>query len=49
MCTVAYLQDEATLNFTYVLGKCRVEPIRPKMIPLLERQAKSQDAAIERA
>ena len=28
MSTVAYLQEEATLKPTYVIGKCRVAPIR---------------------
>ena len=36
MCIVAYLQDEAT---TYVIGKCRVAPIRHMTIPKLELQA----------
>ena len=36
---VAYLQDEATLKLTYVIGKCRVAPIRHSMIPKSELQA----------
>ena len=28
MCILAYLQDEATLKFTYVMGKCSGVPIR---------------------
>ena len=36
---VAYLQDEATLKLTYVIGKCRVALIRHMTIPKLELQA----------
>ena len=39
MCIVAYLQDEATLKLTYVIGKCRVAPIRHMTVPKLELQA----------
>ena len=39
MCIVAYLQDEATLKLTYVIGKCRMAPIRHMTIPKLELQA----------
>ena len=39
MCIVAYLQDEATLRLTYVIGKCRVAPISHMTIPKLELQA----------
>ena len=39
MCIVAYLQDEATIRFTYVIGKCRVAPIRHMTIPKSELQA----------
>ena len=39
MCIVAYLQDEATLRLTYVIGKCRVAPITHMTIPKLELQA----------
>ena len=39
MFIVAYLQDEATLKLTYVIGKCRVAPIRHTTIPKLELQA----------
>ena len=39
MCIVAYLQDAATLKLTYVIGKCRVAPIRHMTIPKLELQA----------
>ena len=38
MCIVTYLQDEATLRFTYVIEKCRVAPIRHMTIPKLELQ-----------
>ena len=36
---VAYLQDEPTLKLTYVIGKCRVAPIRHMTIGKLELQA----------
>ena len=36
---VAYLQDEATLSLTYVIGKCCVAPIRHKTKPQLEFHA----------
>ena len=39
MSSVAYLQDEATLRLTYVVGKCRVSPIRHTTITKLEFQA----------
>ena len=39
VCIVAYLQDEATLKLTYVIGKCRVAPIRHMTVPKLELQA----------
>ena len=39
MCIVAYLQEEATLKPTYVIGKCRVAPIRHTTILKLELQA----------
>ena len=39
MCIVAYLQDEATLKLTYVIGKFRVAPIRHMTITKLELQA----------
>ena len=39
MCIVAYLKDEATLRLTYVIGKCRVTPIRHMTIPKLDLQA----------
>ena len=39
MCIVAYLQDIATLKLTYVIGNCRVAPIRHMTIPKLELQA----------
>ena len=38
MCIVAYLQDEATLKHTIVIGKCPVAPIRNTTIPKLELQ-----------
>ena len=38
MCIVAYLQDETTPKLTYVIGKCRVAPIRHMTIPKLELQ-----------
>ena len=39
MCIVAYMQDLATLKQTYVIGKCRVAPIRHMTITKLELQA----------
>ena len=39
MCIVAYLKDEATLRLIYVIGKCRVAPIRHMAIPMFELQA----------
>ena len=39
MCNVANLQDKAPLKLTYVIGKCRVAPIRHMTIPKLELQA----------
>ena len=39
MCIVTYLQDEATLKLTYVIGKCRLAPIRHMTVPKLELQA----------
>ena len=39
MCIVTHLQDEATLKLNYVIGKCRVAPIRHKTILKLELQA----------
>ena len=39
MCIVAYLQDDTTLKLSYVIGKCRVAPIRHMTIPKLELQA----------
>ena len=39
MCIVAYLQEDRTLRLTYVIGKCRVAPIRHITTPKLERQA----------
>ena len=35
---VAYLQDDTTLKLSYVIGKCRVVPIRHMTIPKLELQ-----------
>ena len=35
MCIVPYLQHETTLKLTYVIGKCRVAPIRHTTIPKL--------------
>ena len=37
MLIVAYLQNDSTLS--YVIGKCRVTPIRHMTIPKLELQA----------
>ena len=39
VCIVAYLGDKAALKLTYMIGKCRVAPIRHKTIPQLELQA----------
>ena len=39
ICIVEYLQDEATLKLTYVIGKCCVAPNRQMTIPKLELQA----------
>ena len=39
MCIVTYLQDIVALNLTYVIGKCRVAPIRHMTIPKLELRA----------
>ncbi|XP_075263603.1 uncharacterized protein LOC142355282 [Convolutriloba macropyga] len=39
MCIVAYLQYEVTLKLLYVIGTCRVAPIRHTTIPKLELQA----------
>ena len=38
MCIEAYLQDEAMLTLTYVIGKCRVPLIRHMTIPKLDLQ-----------
>ncbi|XP_075254852.1 uncharacterized protein LOC142346222 [Convolutriloba macropyga] len=38
-CIVAFLQDKSTLKLTYVIGKCRVEPMRHTTIPKLKLQA----------
>ena len=39
MCIVTYLQDQATIKLTYVIGKCFVAPIRHLTITKLELQA----------
>ena len=39
MCIVAYLQDADSLQLSYIVGKCRVAPIRHMTIPKLELQA----------
>ena len=39
MYVVAYLQDEATLKLTYVIGKGRLAPIRHMTVSKLELQA----------
>ena len=39
ICIVAYLKDETTLKLLYVIGKCRVAPIRHTTIPKIELQA----------
>ena len=39
MCIMAYLQDAAKLKLTYVIGQCRVAPIRHTKIPMLELEA----------
>ena len=39
MCIVTYLQDEATIKLTYVIGKCFVAPIGHLTITKLELQA----------
>ena len=36
---MVYLQDEATFRLAYVIGKCRVAPIRHMTVPKLEIQA----------
>ena len=39
VCIVAYLQDDVTFRLTYLIGKCRLAPIRHMSIPKLEIQA----------
>ena len=48
MSIVAYLQDEATLKITLVLGKFCVAPIRHTTIPKLELQAAFYGACLRR-
>ena len=39
MCIATYMQVKTTFKLTYVIGKCRVAPIRHTTIPKLELQA----------
>ena len=39
MCIVASFRDEHTGEITYVVGKCRVAPMKQQSIPQLESQA----------
>ena len=39
LCMVAYFRDQQTGELAYVVGKCRVEPLKQQSIPRLELQA----------
>ena len=39
MCIVAYFRDQQTGELAYVVGKCRVAPMKQQSIPRLELQA----------
>ena len=39
MCMVAYFRDQQTGELAYVVGKCRVAPMKQQSIPRLELQA----------
>ena len=39
MCIVAYFRDQQTGEIAYVVGKCRVAPMKQQSIPRLELQA----------
>ena len=39
MCMVAYFRDQQTEELAYVVGKCRVAPMKQQSIPCLELQA----------
>ena len=39
MCMVAYFRDQQTGELAYVVGKCRVAPMKQQFIPRLELQA----------
>ena len=39
MCIVAYFRDQQTGELTYVVGKCRVAPMKQHSLPRLELQA----------
>ena len=39
MCIVAYLRKQGNGEVTFVIGNCRVAPIRNMTVPMLEMQA----------
>ena len=47
ICIVAYLQDQAKLRLTYVIGKCPAAPIRHMTIPNLEFKLHSTEFVSE--